>query len=359
MTEPTFIEQFNTDSNSAWRGKRFLIEWNNDNNDNNDNRKSSIDLGLCCINTELRASKPSVFSNRTCRLATAYTKGEEYVKTLALKNIKDVLKILEWNKNHNIRAYRLSSDMFPHINNPKLGDEDFEYGSRYSLDFAKPILKEIGKLAKAYGIRLSFHPGQYNQIASPTQSVFDNTVRDLSVHSYILDLIEDELDMGENRAIICIHGGGVYKEKQKTMNRWCDRFMEIPEEVRSRICIENCEKCYSSEDCLEISRRLNIPHIFDIHHYNCYDLLHKEEIKNNPQKSPEQLIPMIIETWNKRGLKPYFHISEQGSGKIGHHSDFIEVIPEYMFTINQDITLDVEAKAKEKAIFKLVNKYKL
>lgn len=355
MSEPIFTEQIKKTVNSVWAGKHFLIEWNNVSNNLKNPITCKIDLGLCCLNTVLRNQKPTVFPSRTCRLLTAENNGVEHVKKLAIQNLKDVLKILEWNKANNIRSYRLSSGMFPHVNNLKFGDQTYEYGSRYSLDFAKPLLKEIGKLAHSYGIRLSFHPGQYNQIASPTQSVFDNTVVDLSVHSYILDLIEEGLDFGENRAIICIHGGGVYNDKNGTIDRWCKRFIEIPEEVRSRICIENCEKCYSSEDCLEISNRLNIPHIFDIHHYNCYNLLHKEET----QKKPEELIPCILETWNKRGLKPYFHISEQGSGKIGHHSDYIEDIPEYMFSINQDITMDVEAKAKEQAVIKLVKKYNL
>ena len=41
----------------------------------------------------------------------------------------------------------------------------------------------------------------------------------------------------------------------------------------------------------------------------------------------------ILDTWSKRGIKPKFHISEQGSGKCGHHSDYIEVIPDYLLDI--------------------------
>lgn len=320
---------------------------------------TQIDLGLCCINTVLRKEKPSVFVNRTCRLETALTKGVEYVKNLALNNIKDVIKILEWNKNHNIRSYRLSSDMFPHINNPRFGDKDLEdskgvkNGLRYSLDFAIEDLQNIGRKAKEYNIRLSFHPGQYNQIGTPNDNVFENTVRDLSAHSTILDEIEKGIDFGENKAIICIHGGGVYNNKEKTIKRWIEKFQLLPETVRNRICLENCEKCYSTEDCLHICNTLKIPLIFDIHHYNCYSILHEDE----KQKDPEDLIPLILETWDRRKLKPYFHISEQGSGRIGHHSDYIEEIPKYILMMNRSITLDVEAKAKEQAILKLKKKY--
>ena len=315
---------------------------------------NNLQLGLCCINTELRKQKPTIFCNRTCRLATAQKKGDEYIRELSLKNLNDIMHILEWNKKNNIKSYRLSSDIFPHLNNPKYGSE-FEYGTRYSLKFAEDMLKKIGKKAYEYNIRLSFHPGQYNQIASPTENVFKNTVRDLSCHSRVLDIIEDELDLKENKGIICIHGGGVYNDKEKTIKRWLERFKMLPKFVQDRICIENCEKCYSSEDCLRISHSLNIPHIFDTHHYNCYSLLHK----NETQESADSLMPKVLNTWKKRGLKPYFHISEQGSGKIGHHSDYVETIPDYLLNIKIHITIDIEAKAKEQAILKLKNKYKI
>jgi len=56
------------------------------------------------------------------------------------------------------------------------------------------------------------------------------------------------------------------------------------------------------------------------------------------------------------------HISEQGTGKTGHHSDFVEKIPSELLdylTENPEIHVDlkVEAKMKEKAIFHLMTKY--
>ena len=55
------------------------------------------------------------------------------------------------------------------------------------------------------------------------------------------------------------------------------------------------------------------------------------------------------------------HVSEQGKGRIGHHSDFIENIPEDLISIVKtydiNIDLEVEAKMKEQAIIKLYKKY--
>ena len=51
------------------------------------------------------------------------------------------------------------------------------------------------------------------------------------------------------------------------------------------------------------------------------------------------------------------HISSQGGGRIGHHSDYIEEIPEYVIKLETSIDLMVEAKRKEKAIKRLKERY--
>ena len=89
-----------------------------------------------------------------------------------------------------------------------------------------------------------------------------------------------------------------------------------------------------------------------------------------------------METWISRGIKPKCHISEQGSGKIGHHSDFVEVITPELIDIyhkfrrigkkiyyksqmtpemiagSSPVCIDImiEAKAKEQAILHLHGK---
>jgi UV DNA damage endonuclease len=98
--------------------------------------------------------------------------------------------------------------------------------------------------------------------------------------------------------------------------------------------------------------------VFDTHHYECYNKLHPNEIL----KSPEYYIPLILETWKKRNIKPKFHVSEQGAGKCGHHSDYIQILQNYLLDIptkySTNIDIMIEAKMKEKAIFKLYKKYK-
>ena len=304
----------------------------------------SIQLGLCCINTILRAQKPTVFASRSIILKTFETKGIDHLKTKIIQNLKDILVMMDWNNAHGIRVFRLSSEIFPHMSNPK--------APSYTFDFAIDLLKQIGAKAKALDQRLTFHPGQYDVIGTPRQAVFLNTCRDLKYHADILDL----MDLG-NDSVIVIHGGGTYGNKAATKVRWCEQFYQLADNVRARVVLENCEKNFSIIDCLEVSEQLNIPVVFDTHHYNCYKILHPDE----KFYEPEQYMEAVLATWSRRAIKPKFHISEQGTGKCGHHSDYIQEIPKYLLEIPEKygvaIDIMVEAKMKEQAIFKLYEKY--
>ncbi len=311
----------------------------------------NIRLGLCCINNTLRnperkegmKKKPnSIFCSRSC---TRDTYTVDKAKELALQNVKDIIPILEWNHVNNIQHLRLSSEIFPHYT-------DKECDS-YTIDFAKSDLEKAGELANKLGHRITMHPAQWNQIGAKSEDVFQSTVTDLSHHADILDAMNID-----HNGILCIHGGGTYGDKDLTMKRWIEQFDDLPTHVKSRIAIENCEKCYSVEDVLELSQRCNIPVIYDTHHYHCYNHYHPGET----QKDIHSLIPDILDSWKTR--KPLFHISEQKIGKpVGTHSDMIENIPGHLLEIpylySTSIDIEVEAKDKEKAILYLMNKYKI
>jgi len=303
-----------------------------------------IQLGICCINTILRGQKPPVFASRKMIIRTVEEQGIDVLKEKIIQNLKDVLTMMDWNEQNGIKVFRLSSEMFPHKSNPKVVD--------YSFDFALDLLKQIGKKSKKYNQRLTFHPGQYNVIGTKRPEAFQHTINDLSYHADVLDLMRLS-----NDSVIVIHGGGIYGDKNETIERWCKQYNELPEKIKKRLVLENCEKCFSVEDCLKISKQVNIPVVFDTHHYECYCLLHIHE----DYLKPDAYIPEILASWAKKGMKPKFHVSEQGSGRTGHHSDYIENIPDYLLEIpdkySVNIDIMIEAKMKEQSIFRLYQKY--
>jgi UV DNA damage endonuclease len=277
-------------------------------------------------------------------IKTIKEKGIDELKNKILQNLRDVLTIMDWNEKNGIKVYRLSSDLFPHKSNIKVDNYDF--------DFAKDLLREIGEKSRLYNQRLTFHPGQYNVIGTPILKCFQQTIENLSYHSEVMDLMGLDKD-----SVIVIHGGGIYGNKEETIVRWCYQYHLLPEKVKNRLVLENCEKCYSIKDCIRISDMINIPVVFDTHHFECYKKLHPDELFDEPSDYMEK----ILETWKRRDIKPKFHVSEQGEGRCGHHSDYIEDIPPYLLEIPEKygiyIDIMIEAKMKEQAILRLYNKY--
>ena len=306
-----------------------------------------IQLGLCCMNITLRELKPSIYSSRNMIIRMIKKLGIDELKNRITLNLIDLKKMIEWNEQNGIKVFRISSNLFPHKTNKAVDS--------YTFDFAKDLLKEAGDLAKSYNQRITMHPGQYNVVGTPREEMFQQTLLNLDYQAELLDL----MGMGKD-SVLVVHGGGLYGDKEKTKKRWCANFHRLPERVRKRLVIENCERIFSIEDCLDIANNINIPVVMDTHHFDCYKLLktHKDELF----KSPDKYIPAVLETWTRRGIKPKFHVSEQCcGGRVGKHSDFIHGIPLYLLEIpllyNIHIDIMIEAKKKELSIQRLYRKY--
>ena len=302
-----------------------------------------VQLGLCCMNMTLK-SEYNVYASRKIIMRIIQEKGLKELKRRIILNLDDLLKMIDWNEKNGIRVFRLSSELFMHKTNPKI--------EPYTYDFAKHLLKMIGDKAKLYGHRLTFHPGQFNVLGTPHTKTLKQTIKDLEYHADVLDL------MGlDNNSVMVVHGGGVYGEKEKTMERWIENYKNLPDKIKNRLVLENCEKSYSVVDCLHISKETGIPVVFDTHHFECYCLLHPDEEFDEPS----EYIQDILKTWTDKNIKPKFHVSEQGEGKIGKHSDYIDTIPEYLLEIPEkygiEIDIMIEAKHKELSIQKLYEKY--
>jgi len=292
-------------------------------------------LGYACICTELR--KNDIFASRTIRLSTLKTKGIEYVKGLALQNLRDLLTILKWNKEHHIYFMRLSSEMFPFASH-------LEHG--YSLDFADDLLKMIGQYARDNNMRLTMHPGQYDVLSSASETVIKNTTSDLTHHCDILD----RMGMGSDSVMI-IHGGGVYGNKVESLKRLTDNILKLPENVRNRLVLENCEMAYCVEDLLHISEELQVPLVLDFHHDDIF-----------PSSKPiHTYFERVFAVWNKRGIKPKVHVSNSVPGVTNKdsktmrrkHSDYIQFLHNSLLTITFPIDVMLECKMKEQAILNL------
>ena len=316
----------------------------------NNNYLENLNMGYCCINTELRNC--GIFCSRTCRLDTVNKNGLDFLYDLARKNIADLSSIFRWNFNNKIFLYRMSSEMFPFASHP-------DYYKLYDLDQFKEILQEIGDLARYYKQTLTFHPGQYNQLTSHRESVVEKTVIDIDLHAKILDM------MGcGNDSVIVIHGGSKQDGQEEALKRLSNNFFKLSESSQKRLVLENCEMAYSIEDLLPISEKLKIPIVIDHHHHN---------INPGTIKSEQELINItnrVLDIWKSRDITPLFHLSESRKGvkktdsitARRAHSDYVEKLPESLIYILKNgvkINLDIEAKMKEQAVLRLQEKYNI
>jgi len=294
----------------------------------------SIRLGYCCINLSLKDDGITI--NRGMIKKTWKEKGIAYASSLALANLKDLLKILEWNKQHDIKVYRMSSDIFPWMSEYCLTDlPDFN-------EIAENAAK-IGAFVSENGMRLSFHPGQFDVLASPNESVVKKTIWDLDQHSKIMDLMCLPVDY---RSPINIHVGGSYGDKPSALDRFCKNFLLLSDSTKARLVVENDDKAsqFSVKDLwYGVYRVVGCPITFDhLHHRFCTGGLSANEAAH-----------LAASTW--KGFTPMQHYSSskalyEDSKAIGRsHADYVyEIIPSHGLTVD----VEVESKAKDLAILR-------
>ena len=305
--------------------------------------------GYACINMGFsnRPKSQRITTNRTMIKRTFFEKGIGYASELALQNVRDLHKILEWNLENDIYFYRLSSDMIPWAS-----EYEMEELPDYNLILAAAM--KAGNFAREHGMRLTSHPGPFNKLASPKERVFQLTYKDLKVHGDLFDMI------GLPRtpyAKLNIHVGAAYGDKPMALDNFCRNFERLPENVRSRLTVENDDKTslYSTLELYEgVYKRIGIPIVFDYHHH----MLHPGG------QTEQEALELALSTWGD--IKPVVHYAEsrsveQNNPKIKPqaHSDMIRnPFDDY----GNEFDVMIEAKHKELALLEyrdIMNKQRM
>lgn len=296
-----------------------------------------MEIGYACINMTLGSQKPKITTNRGMVRKTFDQRGIAYVSELALQNVRDLVEIIKWNYKHGINFYRMSSDMFPWMS-------EYNFSDLPDYNKIKTILNGLGVLASKYNQRLTFHPGPFNVLCSPSDDVVQRTINDLNKHSEIMDLIGLSVTPYNK---INIHIGGVYGDKQSAMQRWVDNFHRLSDNTKKRLTIENDDKqsAYTVRDLMFIHQETGIPIVFDYHHHTC----HPDGMTH------QKALSMAISTW-PQSIKPIVHVSEPRDDKNfrAHHDYVVNEINTYGY----DFDIMMEAKAKELAVLEYNKSFK-
>ena len=292
----------------------------------------SHNVGYCCINLTLQKSS-KVTTNRGMILKTFNERGVKYASELALQNARDLLTIIKWNAENNIKVFRMSSDIFPWNSRYKLSDLP-------DYDTIKQYLFAAGAVAYDSGQRITAHPDHFVKLGSSKPDVVNNSINDLEHHSEVFDL------MGLSRThynCLNIHVGMNFAAD--TITRWLHAFDRLSDNCKKRLVVENDDKAsaFSVQQLYDnIYKSIHVPITFDYFHHQ----FHPDNM------TTKEAAVLAAFTWD---VRPLFHysesknINENVSGNPRAHAD-------YVFTRINDfdlnIDVDLEAKAKELALFK-------
>ena len=294
-------------------------------------------IGYCCIpmgcNVGLK-KKEQITVNRGMVRRTFDAKGLPYVSELVIENLKDTLKVLDYNLKNHIYIYRLSSDSFPWMS-------EYEFSDLPNFNVIQNLMTKIGDKIKSNNIRTSYHPGPFNVLASENPSVVEKTIKELNKHAELMDM------MGLEQTTfypINIHINTTQPTREEAAQRFVDRFPLLSESCKKRLTLENDDSPnqYSVKILHDlVHTKIGIPIVFDQHHFNY-----------GPQdQSMEEALKLAHSTWKTRVMT---HMSspktlEDNSGKQTAHADYIY---EEIKTFGLDFDTEIEAKAKDLAVIR-------
>lgn len=292
-----------------------------------------IRFGLCCIFRE----QPIRFRNCAATSIAHFRRGDALAKLseLCLHNARSLLTALEYCHANEIGAFRIQSNLLPLRTHPISGYEIWEL---QDADQIVNALKTCRDFAATKDIRASFHPGQFVVLNSTSPEVVENSIRELEHHGELSELVGAD--------VINIHAGGVYGDKESALDRLVSNINCLSDRVRSRLTLENDDTSYAPVDLLPLCWREQIPLVYDIHHHRCLP----------DGFSTGEATEMALTTWNR---EPLFHISSPIQGWDGatpkRHHDFISMCDFPKEWLRHQITVEIEAKAKELAVLKLMH----
>ena len=286
-----------------------------------------MNIGYPCINRSL-----SCQGNKTFRLKS-YSENR-FIKTVE-NNLDCLQQILQFNQERNLLFFRISSDIIPFASHPVLTID--------WVNYFEDRLNEIGRYIKNNNMRISMHPDQFIVLNSKRKEVVDRSVKELKYHADFLDALR--LD---STAKIQLHVGGVYDNKQESLNRFIRRYELLSNRIRKRLVIENDERSYTAKDCLHISKNANIPVLFDVLHHHIH----------NHNESVTSILKKIASTWKKRdGIPMIDYSSQEKNEKTGRHATHIDKKDFICFLKDSepiDVDVMLEIKDKEKSALEAV-----
>jgi UV DNA damage endonuclease len=295
---------------------------------------TNLRWGLCC--KFMRAPIRFRTTTATSLLKLDAIKRRSKLSQLCLSNAASLLSALEFCSCNGIGSFRIPSCILPIKTHPEVGYEVKELPGAVKII---EVFRRCKQFAAEHGLRTTFHPDQFVVLNSPNANVVDMSLAELEYHAEVAEWVGAD--------VINIHGGGAYGDKSAALARFARNVDRLSNAARSRLTVENDDKLFTPRDLLPVCRAMNVPLVYDVHHHRC----HADGL------SMEAATSHALSTWNR---EPLFHVSSPRGGwrgaMPGRHHDYIKLGDFPWSWRNLTITVEVEAKAKELAVLRLMRR---
>jgi UV DNA damage repair endonuclease len=285
--------------------------------------------------------------------------AEQKLWDLMVQNIESTRLLVErvGKLDENLRMVRLSSDLLPVYTEPT-----WSYFWRLNdvMDYCARGFQGIGDVARANGVRLSFHPGQFTVLASDNPDIVNRSIEEFEYHADMVRWMGYGKSFQDFKINVHISGRAGPAGIKAVIPR-------LSAEARNCLTIENDEISWGIDSSLELVNTCAL--VLDIHHH----WIHTGEYIN----AKDDRIKRIIDSW--RGVRPVLHYSvsredvlsghsgsqrptlstliESGhkKGKLRAHSDFYwnESVNEWALSFLDTHDIMCESKGKNLASFAL------
>lgn len=258
------------------------------------------------------------------RIVSKHFSNEEFINIFR-ENLLSLKNILTHNIKHEIRFFRINSDILDSIT---LYNSSNDWTSILSDE-----LSQISNLINNNDIRITMFPQKYTLLNSPNEDVVEKSIKFIEAHVRFMQTLK--LDTSHK---IVLEIGGVYISKVNAIKRFIEVYNLLSKDVKERLVLVNDVKNYSFDDVLSICKNVNAPMILN----TLYDKILKSDDLSLSQK-----LHLADSTWQSTQGKMIIHYSQQKhSAKKGEQSDTIFTNKFLKFydiakDFDADITLDI------------------
>lgn len=289
--------------------------------------------GLCCqfLDAPIRFRSAT---HRYCATLPAENR-RDYLSNVVLANAIALGEAVERCALLGIGAFRITSQILPLATHPSSGY------TVESLPDAPAILAAFERakaLARTLDVRLSFHPDQFVVLNSESPDVVASSVQEMEHQARIATLVGAEA--------LTLHAGGGAGGQEAALARLKRGIGRLSDRARTLLALENDDRSFTPAALLPFCEQQGIAFIYDVHHHRC----------NADGMTVAEASERGAATW--KGREPWMHVSSPRDGWVSpnarSHAEYIDGsdLPEEW--MGKRMTIDVEAKAKERAVLAIM-----